>query len=229
MDFSAIKNWAPETFVERMLAGELRAKALCCGFNFRFGKDAVGTTADLSRIAKNHGMVVRVANPIDYDGQAISSTRIREALQQGDMVSADAMLGRPFSFDFPVVSGDRRGRLLGAPTLNQPFPEDYMLPRFGVYASLAFVEGRWHTAVTNLGIRPTVQSPIPLAETCILNYKGDLYGQRVEVALIRFIRPEKKFDSFEALSKAIHEDAQTATQMIKEDGRFGAFHTGHTV
>ena len=111
------------------------------------------------------------------------------------------MLGRPFTIDFGVVGGQHLGRLLGTPTINQPLPPHFVRPRFGVYASSVEVDGKVTHGVTNIGVRPTVGSDAPLAETWIPLFSGNLYGKNVPVSLVSFLRPETKFASIDDLQK----------------------------
>ena len=155
-----------------------------------------------------------VAERTDYNGAAISSTRIRNALAEGNIEDANSMLGREFSYKFTVVSGDRRGRLIGAPTINQHFPEGFIVPKFGVYASAVPIDGELHAAVTNIGRRPSFTCDDLRSETCITDFSGDLYGKNVEVKLLRYIRPERDFDSLDSLGDQIAADAQTAKEIF---------------
>ena len=136
-------------------------------------------------------------------------------LRQGEAEKANCMLGRYFSYDFTVETGDKRGRLLGFPTINQFFPESFVLPKFGVYASAAYAEGRWYPAVTDIGIRPTIGNSVPRSETCILGYSGNLYGTNTEVALLSYLRGEIKFNSLGDLSKQMEKDAEKAKEIFK--------------
>ena len=145
-----------------------------------------------------------VAERTDYNGAAISSTRIRNALAEGNIEDANAMLGREFSYKFTVVSGDRRGRLIGAPTINQHFPEGFIVP----------IDGKLHAAVTNIGRRPSFTCDDLRSETCITDFSGDLYGKNVEVKLLRYIRPERVFNSLDSLGDQIAADAQTAKEIF---------------
>ena len=214
MDFEAVKNMTAQQFVEEILIHKLHAREICCGFNYRFGRDAQGDGDLLRSICGQYGVQVTVLPPVMDNGDPISSTRIRKALEQGDVTTATRLLGRPFAFDFVVVDGDHRGRLLGAPTINQPFPERYICPRFGVYVATAAIDGQELPAVSNIGIRPTVGADCVRAETYILGFDGDLYGQEITVSLYQYLRPEKKFPSLDALREAIHRDAETAQRYV---------------
>jgi riboflavin kinase/FMN adenylyltransferase len=134
------------------------------------------------------------------------------------MERANLLLGRRFAIDFTVVQGRQLGRTLGAPTINQPFPDGFIVPKYGVYASLATVHGREHVAVTNVGVKPTVGSDCVLAETYIHGFSGDLYGESVRVSFLRFLRPERKFDSIDALKAQILRDSETASHVAALTG-----------
>ena len=127
------------------------------------------------------------------------------------------MLGRPCCYDFTVVGGDRRGRKLGAPTINQFFPSGFVVPKFGVYASKTLVEGRYHPSVTNIGMRPTIGTQSLRSETYIMDFSGDLYGQNIEVSLLHFLRGEVRFESLDALRAQIAADAQAARNFVQAE------------
>ncbi len=216
ISFESIKGMSSREFVSEILCQKLNAGAVCCGYNYHFGNGAKADSAELSALCEEFGISCEVAPKIEYEGKAVSSTRIREALQNGEVGLANAMLGREFSYDFVVVSGDRRGRLIGAPTINQHFPDGFIVPKFGVYVSSVFVDGKVHPAVTNIGRRPSFTCDDLRSETCIMDFSGDLYGKNVEVKLIKYIRPERVFNSLEELSKQIAVDAQTAKDVFSE-------------
>ena len=155
---------------------------------------------------EDRGIWVRILEHQDYQGAPISSTRIRAAVQAGEMEQAAAMLGYNFTFENPVLHGDARGRTIGYPTINQQYPDGLVLPKFGVYESRILVEDTWYRGFTNIGVRPTWQVETPLAETHIFDYNGDLYGQTVQVELVRYLRPEQKFSSIGALREQLDHD-----------------------
>lgn len=211
--FARIKDMLPQTFVEQVLAGELNAAFVACGYNYRFGRHGAGDAAALRELCAGYGISVSVCPEMDCDGRAISSTVIRGLIEEGAVDKAADMLGRYFSFVSPVIEGDKRGRLLGTPTVNQLLPESLVTPRFGVYLSRVTFDGKTYTGVTNIGARPTFHAGDPRSETYILDFSGDLYGQTVETALVKYIRPVMAFDSADALKAQIAEDIAVARRL----------------
>ena len=211
--FVRIKDDTPREFVENVLVGELNAAFVSCGYNYRFGKNGAGDADTLKALCAEHAVEVCVCPEMDADGEPVSSTAIRCAIEAGDAEKAARMMGRPFSFAAEVISGDRRGRLLGTPTVNQLLPEHLVTPRFGVYLSRVSFGGKSYTGVTNIGARPTFHAGDPRSETYILDFSGDLYGQTVETALVKYIRPVMAFDSAEALKAQIAEDIAVARSL----------------
>lgn len=212
INFETVRNLSPEEFV-LLLKEKLNAKKLCCGYNFCFGKDRVGDTETLIKLGKKHDIQVNIIPQVIDNGEAVSSTRIRKAIADGKMEEANHLLCRPFAFDFKVITGDQRGRLIGTPTINQPFPTDFIQPKFGVYASFVTIDDKKYNSITNIGIRPTFETSAVSAETFIIGFKGNLYGQNVMVELTKFIREERKFSGIETLKKQIDLDVQQRTQM----------------
>ena len=206
--FNEIRDLSPSAFVEKILVGRLGAAAVCCGYNYRFGKGASGTAQTMSEICGRLGLQCRVSGEVDVDRCAVSSTKIRGFIENGEIEKANKMLGRPFGFSSRVIDGDKRGRVLGFPTINQIIPEELAMPRFGVYQSVVTVKGEKFKGVTNVGRRPTVGTEKILSETHILDFDRDIYGENVDVRLIKFIRPEKKFSSFDELARQIKSDAK---------------------
>lgn len=215
-DFSEFKGLSPSEFID-LLVTNLGVREIFCGANFRFGKGAKGDTALLLDLCRERGVKLSIVPDVRKGGSPVSSSRIRALLAEGDVGGAADLLGRPYSYDCPVVQGRHLGRTIGAPTINQYFEPQLLVPRYGVYASFVRIDGNVLPCVTNIGTRPTVDKDIPpLSETCILDYSGDLYGKRVEVNLIRFIRPEQRFDSVEELRAAISRDIQTVRDHFDE-------------
>ncbi len=207
LDFLSVCEMSPECFVSEILVNKLHAGFVACGFNFHFGKNGIGTAQDLKRIAAQFGIDCFIAPEFTFEHETVSATRIRACIRDGQIEKANAMLTRPFSYDFEVVGGDRRGRLMGTPTINQYFPQGFVIPKSGVYASFAVVDGIRYPAVTNIGIRPTFNGTSERSETWIMNFSGDLYGKHIPVYLLSYLRGEVKFDDMDALRNQILSDA----------------------
>lgn len=213
-NFSDISEYEAEFFVEKLLIEKLKAKKIICGTDHRFGKGAKGNCKLLKAIAEKKGVSCLFLKPVKDGNTAIHSSVIREAILKGDISFADRLLGYPFTINSKVQKGKQLGRLLGAPTINQYFAPGCILPRFGVYSSEIILFGKRYGGITNIGIRPTVtKTNIPIAETHILDFSGDLYGKQIEVKLLRFVRPERKFSSQEELKKQLAFDIKTGREL----------------
>ncbi len=204
--FESLRDYSPEAFFNEILIDRLAAGLLICGENYRFGRYASGDSALLRELCSDSGTECIVVPPVKYEGEVISSSRIRAALSSGRAEDAAGMLGRPFSYCFEVVHGRKLGRQLGTPTINQYFPDYFLIPAYGVYASVTEIDGKKYASVTNIGVKPTVGSQKPLSETWIPDFSGDLYGKHIRVSLISYMRKECKFDSIEQLKNAIRQD-----------------------
>lgn len=205
-DFNDIKNLSGEEFIEKILIGRFNAEMVLCGFNFRFGKNASWSALDMRKYLESRDIWVRILEAQEFEGLPISSTRIRKAVKEGRIRTANEMLGYNFTFENEVISGDRRGRTIGFPTINQNLPEGLVVPKFGVYESLTTVNGTTYKSFTNIGIRPTWQVEKPLSETHIFDFSGDLYGQVVSVELVDYLRPEKTFKNVDELKEQLDYD-----------------------
>ena len=216
--FIYIKDMDCREFFEKIIIGKLNAGAVCCGWNYRFGKGGEGDCETLRALCEEYGVMLKIVPHVDYDGEPISSTRIRKAVENGDIPLANAMLGREFRYKSTVVSGHQRGRLIGAPTINQHFDKNFVLPKKGVYASVTVVDNTEYPSVTNIGLRPSFENEDFRSETCILGFSGNLYGQEIEVRLLDYLRDEIKFDSMEKLSAQIEKDAKKSEELFAKRG-----------
>ena len=208
-----------EDFIQHVLVDGLAARHVIVGQDFRFGRLRSGDTALLQARAKKGGYsVIAVAPVASADAEIYSSTHIREQVEAGKPGHAAAMLGRPFEIEGVVETGDQRGRTLGFPTANIDIG-DYIRPARGVYAVRAGIdkgeETVWVDGVANFGNRPTIGGDSLLLETHLFDFSGDLYGQTLRVALIEYLRPERKFDGLDALKAQIDEDSATARRILK--------------
>lgn len=206
--FNEIKELSPQDFVEKILVGRFGARAVCCGYNYRFGKNASGNAQAMKEICDRLGLECRIAGEVDVDSCAASSTEIRKFIENGEIEKANKMLGHPFGFCTRVIDGDKRGRTLGFPTINQELPDGLVLPKFGVYQADVTVDGEHYKGVANIGRRPTVGTEKVLSETYIIDFHKNIYGEYVDIRPVRFIRPERKFSSFDELAKQIKSDAK---------------------
>jgi riboflavin kinase/FMN adenylyltransferase len=206
---------APD-FVRDVIAGAIAPLHLTVGHDFAFGARREGSGALLAEMGKALGFGVTIVPPVlDHSGVRYSSTRVREAIRTGHLAMVTALLGRPWRVEGVVVDGQKRGRTIGFPTANLYLTEQ-LAPRFGVYAVRVNVvgEAEWHSGVANFGRTPTTGLREPLFEVNLFDFDGDLYGKRLEIGLHAFLRPEVKFDSFEALMAQIGKDAIEARTIL---------------
>lgn len=199
-----------EDFVHLLLRDRLGAGGVVTGEDFTFGKGRGGNPQVLEEL----GMPARTVGAVHDDGGAISSSRIREALRAGDCAEAARLLTRPFAIRGTVQHGDKLGRTIGFPTANLPLGT-YLRPRYGIYAVTGLLpDGRVLQGAANLGIRPSFDPPKELLEPFFFDFSEDLYGQEIEVAFHRFLRPEAKFDTLEALTAQMEADCAQAREIL---------------
>ncbi|HNW03765.1 MAG TPA: riboflavin kinase [Oscillospiraceae bacterium] len=210
-EFASVRGLGGEEFVRRVLGERLRAKKVFVGYDFRFGKDARCGVEDLAALCRENGMELTVIEEMDDMGLPISATRIREAVACGDTRTAFRLAGYPFVIDQPVVCGERLGTAYDLPTINQPIPAGYCVPKFGVYAAAALVGGKLWPAAADVGVKPTVsREGAVMAETHLIGWSGDLYGERVPVFFLSYLREERAFGSEIELFAHIAADASKA-------------------
>ncbi len=216
-----LASLTPRQFVEEILIQQLHSRRISIGFDFQFGKNRSGTAIDLQKIAANYGVEVIIVPRYPCEqGERISSSLIRQALQQGDIQRVQQLLGRPYQLVGPVVPGQQLGRTIGFPTANLQLPPDKFLPRYGVYAVWVQRPSQPNTdfspqmGVMNIGCRPTVEGQQPTVEVHLLHWSGDLYDQNLSVELVEFLRPEQKFASVEQLKAQIELDCVKAREIL---------------
>jgi len=203
-----------DEFVRRLTsAGEVRQ--ILVGEDFQFGHDRGGDVRTLAAAGSRFGFEVVVATPVKLDGEVVSSTRIRNALLVGDVESAARLLGRPYSVRGTVVRGDQRGRALGFPTMNLAVPRERLLPRDGIYALWATVNGQRVPAAASLGVRPTFGGGDRVLEAYLLDWSGDAYGDRIEAAFVKRLRDELRFASAAELSTQIAHDVEETRKALR--------------
>lgn len=209
LDFAEICNYSPEQFLEYIIK-EFNVGAVCCGFNYRFGKGGSGDTNLIKNFCQEKNIKFFMAEPRKNGEEIVSSTLIRGLLGEGRVMEANSLLSEPFGFSGEIVHGDKRGRTIGFPTINQLYPENKAPLRFGVYKTEVTVLGKTYKGITNIGHRPSFPSGEIIAETHILDFSGEVYGQTAKISFLRFIRDEQRFDDIEELKSNIKNDIEKA-------------------
>src|SRR6267154_4387067 len=207
-----------EDFLRSVIADRLHAKEVYLGCGFAFGHGREGNIELLRTVSQSLGFFADEVPELRLRGRRISSSRIRELLQQGKVNIARRMLGRPYGVEGRVVRGAERGATLGFPTANLR-PQNRVIPRDGVYVTATLIDGQWRRSVTNIGTRPTFGSDNESSvETFVMNWSGDLYGDVLRVRFLHRLREEKKFGSLDELKAQINKDVSRA-QAYFEKGR----------
>lgn len=207
------KIMAPEVFIREILVKRMDAKLICVGEDFHFGRGRLGDVSMLSDGAEKYGYELCVFPKMKEAGEVISSTRIRRELADGRIETANGLLGEPYFVSGEVMHGNALGRTIGMPTANLLPEEQKLLPVYGVYATRVEVDGQTYAGVTNVGMKPTVGADCVSVETTLLNFDGNLYGKRITVYFLYFLRPEQKFDSLEELKDQIERDKAEAEKI----------------
>ncbi len=198
---------APEAFARDVLAGQLQVRFLAAGTDLSFGAKGAGNAALLQEMGQELGFEVKTIDKVCVEGEEVSSTLVRAKVEKGDMEAAERLLGMPYMIAGEVVRGNQVGRTLGFPTVNVLPGEDKLLPPNGVYFSQVRCGDRMYRAISNVGYKPTVTDrKVMGVESYLYDFAGDMYGKRVEVYLRKFRRPERRFDSLEALREQLRED-----------------------
>lgn len=214
-----VAQMPPEEFVERILVGQMKAQAIVAGTDCGFGYRRAGDAALLQRLAPDYGYEAVIIEKEQDEHRDISSTYIREQLDEGHIGKANELLGEPYAIHGEVVHGNHIGApLLGFPTANLLPPPEKYLPRFGVYASRVLIDGKYYGGVSNIGAKPTITGENPVGvETFVLGLESgvDLYGKNIEVQLLDFERPEQKFAGLKELKARIELDKQYAAEYFE--------------
>jgi len=204
----ALRNLTASEFVRSVLVNGLGTQHLIVGDDFRFGCDRSGDFKMLSEMGATCDFTVQDTATLEIDGERVSSTLVRQNLEQGNFDRASQLLGKPFSITGRVVYGQQLGRELGFPTANVQLNR-YSAPLSGVYAVLVDIDGTVYRGAANVGVRPTVGDLLkPILEVHLLDFKGDLYGRRIEVEFVTKIRNEEKFISLDKLIESIQRDVK---------------------
>lgn len=207
----------PLSFFEQIVQQSLNAQALVEGPNFYFGKSRAGDVHLLKQFCDAHGVALEVVSPLDFEGTTISSSRIRQLLTNGDVQRAADMMTSPYRIRGTVAHGAARGRQLGFPTANLD-DVDTLVPALGVYAGWAYPFGQRTPAAVHLGPNPTFAEAQPKFEVHLLEYEGNLYGQRLEVDFLARLRDIQKFPDVETLRRQLQHDVQAAREVCARAG-----------
>lgn len=212
----AFSTYSADEFLEEVIAKRVAPAEIFVGRDFHFGKGRSGSGDSLAARAPALGIRVEIIPQVCVDGSDVSSSRIREALAAGGVEEAARCLGRPYTIEGEVVLGDQRGRTLGFPTANLDTPNE-LIPARGVYATTVEIPSRGDTwyAVTNIGTRPTFEPGRVLTEAHLLDFEGDLYGQRLELRFYERIRGERRFSGPDELARQIARDADRAREILR--------------
>lgn len=208
----------PEAFIDRVLAGSLRAVRVVVGTNFRFGHRAAGDVVTLVEQGERAGFEVEAVTLLELGDQPLSSSVVRQHVADGDVVWAREAIGRPFSVRGTVVPGDGRGRTIGVPTANLDVPADRLVPGNGVYAGHARWDDRVVPAVTNIGVRPTFDGTTRTVEVHLLDADEDLYGRVLTFDVEHRIRGEQRFEGPDQLVARIRQDIEDARSLLAGSG-----------
>lgn len=204
-----------EEFVRDLLGARLGARGVVTGRDFTFGKARGGNFERLVALGQEVGIEARAVAPVLDGGAPVSSSRVREALRDGDPQEAARLLTRPFAIRGVVEHGDKRGRDIGYPTANLSI-EHYLRPKYGIYAVTGRILATGHElkGAANIGVRPQFEPPKELLEPYFFDFSGDLYGQEIEVGFHHFLRDEAKFDSLDALVEQMEKDCEEAKRLL---------------
>ena len=198
-----------------MLVKDHHAAGFVCGSDFRFGKGGTGTADLLNRFCREQNLTCYTVEQQHLDGVRISSTHIRNLLEQGNMEEAGRFLGHPHFLSGTVVTGKQLGRTIGVPTANLLYPSELIKLPYGVYACQVEADGKTYAAVTNIGTRPTVSGEGVTVESWLLDFSGDLYGVELKISFIKHLRPEHKFPNLSDLQKQIQKDKEIVKNIVQ--------------
>lgn len=208
----------PEEFIDRILVDKFNIREAYCGFNYTFGYKASGTAEVLMHEGLKRGFGIHVQEPYVIDGIVVSSTYIRQLIEEGRMEECTKFMGRMYAIDGEIVMGNKLGRTFGFPTCNTIVDETMITPPNGVYITTCTIDGVKRPSVTNVGVKPTIGKYEKNIETHIFDFNEDVYGKRIRVDFIKHTRPEKKFDGLDDLKKQIQSDCIEARVYHRNKG-----------
>jgi len=210
----AISKCTPEEFVQNILINKLNITQAFAGFNYTFGHRGTGTPELLQELGKKHGFGVKIIPPVEVNGQVVSSSLIRKALDAGDIKQSRAMLGYDPMLEGQVIEGEQRGRTIGFPTANLSVSSELNVPGKGVYAARAQIRDGIFQAVVNIGSKPTFHEEYPISiEAHLIDFHDEIYGEKMRLYFIDKIRDERRFSNVEELVGQISKDRDRAKQI----------------
>ena len=211
-EFSQLSS---KEFIEEVIVQKIQTKKLVIGYDHRFGKNREGSFEYLKANSSSFGFELEEISRQDVDEIGVSSTKIRQALESGDIETANSYLGRPYELNGLVIKGQQIGRSIGFPTANIHIPNDYkLIPKDGVYAVEASVNGSIYKSMLNIGNRPTVDGSKKSVEAHLFDFQGDLYDKQITIYLRAYLREEQKFENLEGLKAQLHKDQQRAKLIL---------------
>ncbi len=199
----------PVDFVLNFLLNNLKVKGIIVGYDYKFGYKASGNIKLLEKLCSKHNMILKIINPITLDGEIVSSTLIRKLIKDGNIKQANKLLGYEYTMDCEVIHGKKLGSKMGFPTANLNILSNYVIPKFGVYNSKIMIRDRFYKAATNIGKNPTIENSGIRIEANILDFDEKIYGEKLELILLDYIRPELVFDNVKDLFEQINKDINT--------------------
>lgn len=204
-----------QDFIDELI-DEMNLRWIVVGHDFCFGYKGLGTAEKLKAYCAERGVGCDIIPAVCRDGVVVSSTLIRQLIETGEMEKANEYLGHPHTLTDVIRTGYHLGTKMGTPTINMSFPQGVIIPRHGVYAAMAYIDGQEYMSVTNVGIRPTVSDSGNVnVESFLLDFCGNLYGHRAHIDFYKFLRPERKFDDVNELAAQIKSDAQTTREYFE--------------
>lgn len=210
-----VAQCSPEDFVRQILVDQLHVQQVVVGFNYSFGYRGAGTPELLKQLGTRYGFNTVIIEPVEKNGQVVSSSAIRQALEQGDIEKAADMLGSYPLLPGTVVKGEQRGGKLGFPTANLAVDQELTLPGNGVYAALASIDNLQVKAVVNIGRKPTFHNEYPVTvEAHLIDFNQDIYGRELRLTFLKKIRDERKFEALDDLIKQIGKDRDEADKIV---------------
>ena len=211
-----IGSLTPDEFFFEILIKRMHTVHVVCGSNYTFGKNGIGNAEYLSELCQKNGIGFTSIGHICVDGISVSASAIREMIKRGNITDASLLLGRPYSISGTVIDGKHLGRTLGFPTANLALRDGCVVPKNGVYLTKAYIDGVERFGITNVGKHPTVPTENILAETYVFDFDSDIYGKKLRLEFLEFIRNEKTFASLKELSAQVQLDIEKAKKLVEK-------------